>query len=198
LSICPKVVTIRRTKTPRSDRLTISPVGSTASIENIVVNIDEPVNVRLLAFHVMGMSYCANYKIIDAEKRFCLDIKSQYVHFHIQKEGYPPEMSEFLIALLPRSKTESELYRLANELCDIAEWLDIKQKINCIIFRYGPPVHWMDDSVRWQKQLEGAIKETRLNYFIDKIVGRIKHIQEGDKRNLTIHNAALFESINIS
>jgi hypothetical protein len=198
LVICPKVVTIRRTKVPHSDRLTISPIGNTASIANIVVNIDEPVMIRLLAFHVIGMSYCSNYKIVDAEKRFCSDIKSQYVHFHIQKDGYPPEKSEFLIACLPRNKTEGELYQLAKELCDITEWLDIKQKTNCIIFRYGPPVHWMDDSVRWQKQLEIAIKETRINYLIGQIAGRIKHVREDDNRNLTIYNADLFESINIS
>lgn len=198
MTICPKTVTIRRTRAPDSDRLTLVPIGNIASIASVVVNIDEPVTIRLLAFHVVGRYYCSNYKIEGAEKRFCLGVKSRYVHFHILKEGYPPEKSEFLIAFLPRNKTEGELYKLVKELCDVSEWLNVKQKINCIIFRYGPPLHWMDDSFRWQKQLKIVIEQTRADYLISQIEGRIKHIREEDSRNLTVYNANLFESINVS
>jgi hypothetical protein len=199
LEICPKTVTIRRTKMPNSDRLTIIPCNNIASIENIIINIDEPVTIRMLSFHVIGNRYCSDYKIATAEKRFCTDIKSRYVHFHISKKGYPPEKSEFLISFLPRNKTDSELYQLARELCDIVEWLEIRTKMNCIVFRYGLPVHWMDDPIPWQRKLEKILKETHADYIIDPIEGRIKHIREEKKCvNLTVYGANLFESINVS
>jgi hypothetical protein len=194
--ICPKPITIRRTKAPNSDRLAIVPVDSIASIENIVINIDEPVTIRLLAFHTIGKFYCSDYKIEPAEKRLCLDIESKYIH--LSKEGYPAEKSEFLLAFLPRSKTAGELCHLTKELCDIIEWLEIKQNVNCIVFRYGPPVHRNDDSIYWQKQFETIINETRRDYLIGQITGRIRHVREDDYKYITIHSANLFESINIS
>jgi hypothetical protein len=198
LTICPGTTTVRRTKTLYSDRLTIVPVDSIASIANIIVNIDEPVTIRLLAFHTANNLYCSKLKAENAEKKFCLDIKSRYVHFHFLKDGYPPEKSEFLIAFLPRSKTKNELYQVAKELCDIAEWLGGKQKINCIVFRYGHPVHRMNDLMQWQKQLEKILCETQKNYFIGKIEGRVKDVRVDKCKNITIYNTNLFESINVA
>jgi hypothetical protein len=148
MNICPKVITIRRKKINEgdieTDRLSLNPTyDSIASIKNIIVNFDEDVSVMFLAFHTTNNDYCAEYKIQVADKKVC-DLKNtQYVHFYFSLGGYHADESEYLVAFLPRFVKCSELPTLTNELCSMAEWLDIKQ-VNCIVFRHGAPVHGMD------------------------------------------------------
>ncbi|MCL1927672.1 MAG: hypothetical protein FWG07_02620 [Treponema sp.] len=203
MNICPKMINIRRKKIDEgdveTDRLTIDPTDdSIASIKHIVVNFDEPVAVRFLAFHIKEKMYCAKYKILNAEKRICDYKNIRYVHFHFSLSGYSPNESEYLIAFLPRFIDCSRLSILTNELCAIAEWLGIKQ-INCIVFRYGAPVHGIGDSTHWQKQLNKAIKETKELSLLYKFVGRIRPIPISLKdKNLTISKNAPLENINVS
>jgi hypothetical protein len=181
-----------------SDKLDIIPDNSVAAIKSIIIHIDEPVTIMFLAFHVKNKSYCKKYKLDNAKKRFC-DNAIDYIHFYLSLEGYPSDESKHLIALLPRSKSYSELDKLTNEFCTVAEWLEIKEKINCLVFRHGPPVHGTDNIKYWQKQLENKIKETRQLYIIHRMEGRIKHISISPScRNLTISKNKLFDNINVS
>jgi hypothetical protein len=169
-----------------------------ASIKNVIVNIDEPVNIRFLAFHTIDKLLCNEYKDKKAEKIFCKDIDAKYVHFHFSIEGYPSDNSEYLVAFLPRSKMGGELYKVAKELCDIIEWIEFRQKVNCIVFRYGHPIHSTDSPVHWQRQLERIVTETRNDYTIGSVEGKIKHVREDADKSLTIGAASLFDNINIS
>jgi hypothetical protein len=169
-----------------------------ASIKNVIVNIDEPVNIRFLAFHTIGKLLCNEYKDEKAEKIFCKDINAKYVHFHFSINGYSSDNSEYLVAFLPRSKMYGELYQVATELCDIIEWIEFRRKVNCILFRYGHPIHSMDSPFRWQKQLEKIITETRNDYTIGRVEGKIKHVREDSCKSLTISAASLFDNINVS
>jgi len=203
MSICPKVITIRRKKKYEgdieTDRLPIDPTSdSIASIKNIVINFDEAVSVMFLAFHINNNVYCEKYKIQEAEKRICDNKDIKYAQFYFSLSGCSPDESEYLVAFLPRFKECSELSKLANELCNITEWLDIKQ-INCIVFRYGAPVHGTDDIRHWQKQFTKAIKEMKELSLIYKMDGRIKHISTFLKNiNLTISKNEPLENINVS
>ena len=199
MNFCPKMICIRRTPKKGSDRQELNPSKDIAFIERIVIHIDEPVKIRFLAFHTKDNAYCTSVKNRSAEKQFCQDIKSaKYVHFQIEKEGYDSDKFMFLLAFLPRAKIESELYLVAKELCDIAEWLEITQPVNCIVFRYGTPRHQVQNEIKWQRDLEKAIKETRGIYTIGQITGRIKHIREDNQKQITIWPASLFDSINVS
>lgn len=202
MSLCPNKICIRRTKTPGTEKIDLIPVRDLAFIKKLVVEINEPTSIRFLAFHVKDKTYCDALKIEDADKRFCSVIKSKYVHFQIEKEGLPPERALFLLAFLPRIQPESELEQVVKELCDIIEWLGIKQRVNCIVFRYGAPVHRKDNSRHWQKSLEKTIEETRKLYTVGQIKARIEHIPENIQKNktrqLTIHAASPFESIDVS
>ena len=198
MKFCPNVINIRRTKKNGSDRLNLVPVPDLAFIKSILINIDETVIIRMLGFHVKENAYCEAFKITDTNKRYCSDIKSKYVHFQLKKEGYPSEQSNFLLAFLPRIKTEGELSKVAKELCDIIEWLEIRQQINCIVFRFGSPRHQMDNQKKWQKYLEKTIDETKRLYTIGRVTGRIKHIRNDKEKCLTVSSAKLFDSINVS
>jgi hypothetical protein len=198
LEFCPNTICIRRTERKGSDRIDLTPVYDLAFIEKIVINIDEPVIIRFLGFHVKDKTYCGSLKVQNVNKRFCFELKSRYVHFQIIKEGYPTEKALFLLAFFPRIKSDQELYQVVKELCDITEWLGIRQQINCIIFRYGAPRHQKDNRYQWQRNLEKTIKETKKLYTIGRFIGRIKHIQENNNRCLTISSANLFDSINVS
>jgi len=203
MNICPKLITIRRKKINEgdieTDRLPLDPTyDNIALIKNILIHVDEAVSVMFLSFHTKDKAYCARYKVQEAEKRVCDNKNIQYTHFYFSLDGCNPDESEYLIALLPRFVKCSELSTLTNELCNIAEWLDIKQ-VNCIVFRYGAPVHRMDDSTHWQKQFNKAIKETKELSMLYKISGKIKHIPTFLKeKNIIISKNAPFENINIS
>jgi hypothetical protein len=152
----------------------------------------------LLAFHVQGKLYCKEYRLDNAEKRFC-DVAVNYIHFYLSLEGYPLDESKYLVALLPRVKNYNELEKLADELCKVTEWLEIKEKTNCLVFRYGPPVHGTDNIKYWQKQFEKSIEATRQLYIVHRMEGRIKHISIlPSAKNLTISKNSLFDAINIS
>ena len=198
MEFCPNVICVRRTKIVGSDRINLAPIHALAYIKRVIINIDEPVNIRFLGFHVKDKAYCDSLKIQNTNKRFCTDIKSQYVHFHLIKEGYQPEKSMFLLAFLPRIKTENEMEQVVKELCDVIEWLEMRQQTNCVVFRYGSPRHQKDNRYQWQKSLDRIISETKDLYTIGRVVGRIKHIHEDDERCLTISTADLFDSINVS
>jgi hypothetical protein len=184
-----------------TDRLEINPTDDCiASIKNVVVNFDETVSVRLLGFHVKDNKYCTTYKETDVEecKCFCDNKTVKYVHFYFSIDGYDPNETEYLIAFLPRSKTTSELSVLTRELCTVAEWLGTKQ-INCLIFKFGAPVHGMGDSMHWQKQLDKNIKETKALSLISAMRGRIKDIPVSLRnKNLTISKNFPMENINVS
>jgi len=197
LKICPNAINIRRSTTG-SDMMDLSPTYDLAHVNKIIININETVVVRLLGFHVNDKSYCKLYKITDTNKRYCETIKSKYVHLQIVKEGHPSEESMFFLAFLPKIKTENELYQVVKEICDVIEWLEIKQNVNCIIFRFGHPKHNMENKSKWQTQLDKVIKETKKLYTTGKINGRIKYVHEDKKRCLTVSPAPLFESINVS
>jgi hypothetical protein len=199
LAICPPKITIRRTHDRGSDRICITPNDSVASIEKVVVNIDEPVSIMPLAFHTKDKVYCDMYKLEIADKRFC-DTVINYVHFYFLIGGYPVDKSAYLIAFLPRWKKQSELDRLVNELWETVEWLEIRQKINCVVFRHGPPVHGTDNLFHWQKQLEKNIKETRTLYITTlQMDGKIKHVPTSlvDK-HLTVSSNNPFACFNVS
>ena len=203
MNICPKSVTIRRKKKGEgdieTDRFPIDPTSDNiASIKNIDINFDEAVSILFLAFHVNNDVYCTKYKIQKAEKRVCDNKKIKYAQFHISLSGYSSNDSEYLVAFLPRIMQCSELSKLADELCGIAEWLEIKQ-INCVVFRYGAPVHGMDGTMHWQKQFNKTIKETMELSLVNKIDGKIKHIPTSLKnKNLTISKNFPMENINVS
>jgi hypothetical protein len=202
MKICPKILTIRRKKRDEgdieTDRFSINPTNdSIASIKNIIIHFDEAVSVLFLAFHTTDNTYCARFKIQEADKRVC-DNNIRYTHFYFSLDGYHPDESEYLVAFLPRFVKCSELSTLTNELCATAEWLGIKQ-INCIVFRYGAPVHGMDDSTHWQRQLNKTIKETKELFILYKVAGKIKHIPTSLKeKNLTISKNIPLENINVS
>lgn len=204
MELCPGTICIRRTTTSGTEKIDVTPVFDLAFIEKLVVEINEPVNIRYLGFHVKDTIYCNSLKNQNADKHFCMDFKAKpkYVHFEIIKEGYPPEKSLFLIAFLPRSKSENELNHVAEELCGIIEWLGVLQPVNCIIFRYGSPVHRKNSLTQWQRSLDNAIKGTKGLYTVGQITGRIRHISENVQKNkarhLTISPASPFESINVS
>jgi hypothetical protein len=203
MNICPKIITIRRKKKDEgdieADRFPIEPTyDSIASIKNIDIRFDEPVSILFLAFHVDNDVYCTKYKIPEAEKRICDNKNIKYAQFYFSLSGYSPNESEYLVAFLPRIVKYSELPKLTDELCSIAEWLEKKQ-INCVVFRYGAPVHGMDDVRHWQKQLNYAIKETKEMSLLLKMEGTIKHIPTFLKnKNLTISKNIPLENINIS
>jgi hypothetical protein len=192
LNFCPNSITLRQTHDPGSDKLDISPNDSIAMIKSVIVHIDEPVSIMLLAFHTKDKSYCKKYKINSAEKRFC-DNVVDYIHFYLSFEGYSLDESKYLIALLPRSKKYSELEKLANEFCKIVEWLEIKEKMNCLVFRYGPPVHGTDNIRHWQKQFAKNIKDAKELYIIHQMEGKVKHIPTSSaNKNMTISKNYLF------
>jgi hypothetical protein len=167
-------------------------------IKSVIVHIDEPVAIMLLAFHTKDKSYCEKYKINGAKKRFCDNI-IDYIHFYLSIEGYLSDESKYLIALLPRFKSYSELEKLANEFCKITEWLEINEKMNCLVFRYGPPVHGTDNIRHWQKQFEKSIKNAKELYIIHRMEGKVKHIQTSfANKNMTISKNNLFDNINVS
>lgn len=198
---CPKTITLRRAKDIGSDKIDIIPDDSVAAVKSITIHIDEPVAIMLLAFHVKNKSYCGKYKVTDAEKRFCdtIIIDIDYVHFYLSLEGYSPDESKHLIAFLPRLKDYSELDKLANEFCKVTKWLEIKEKTNCLVFRYGPPVHGTDNIRHWQKQFEKNIEETKGVYAIHRMEGKIKHIPiSASNKNMTISKNNLFNNINVS
>ena len=201
MNICPKVITIRRKKINEedieTDQLPITPTyDSIASIKNIIIHFDEAVSIMFLAFHTTNNAYCAKYKNKKADKKVCDNKNIQYVHFSL--DGCHPDDSEYLVAFLPRFVNYSELSTLTDELCNIAEWLDIKQ-INCIVFRYGAPVHGMDNSTHWQRQFDKTIKETKKLFMLYKIAGKIKHIPTSLKeKNITISKNIPLENINVS
>jgi len=203
MNICPKVIIIRRKKIDEedieTDRFPIDPTfDSIASIKNIVINFDDAVSILFLGFHVNNKVYCTKYKIQEAGKKVCENKKIKYTQFHISLSSYSPNDSEYLIAFLPRIIQCSELSKLADELCGIAEWLEIKQ-INCVVFRYGAPVHEMDGTMHWQKQFNKAIKEMRNLSLVNRIDGKIKHIPISLKnKNLTISKNFPMENINVS
>jgi hypothetical protein len=203
MNICPKVITIRRKKNNEgnieTERFPIDPTyDSIASIKNIVINFDEAVSFMFLAFHIKDDVYCAKYKIHNADKRVCEIKNIQYAHFYFSLGGYSPDESEYLVAFLPRIMQYSELSRLTNELCGIAEWLELKN-INCIVFRYGKPVHITENNKHWQKQFDNAIKETKELYLLYKMEGRIKYIPTFlYNKNLTISKNIPLENINVS
>jgi hypothetical protein len=202
MNVCPKMLTIRRKRKDESDietdRFPIDPTDdSIASIKNIVINFDEAVSVMFLAFHTKNNIYCERYKIQDADKKVC-DNNIRYTHFYFSLDGYRPDESEYLVAFLPRFINCSELSTLTSELCATAEWLGIRQ-INCIVFRYGAPVHGMDNIIHWQRQLDKTIKETKELSILYKVTGKIKHIPTSLKeKNITISKNILLENINVS
>ena len=203
MNICPKTIYIRRKNTDakniKTDRLEINPPDDCiASIRNIVINFDETVAVMFLGFHTKDKKYCTIYKQTNAEKYFCDNKPIKYVHFYFSIDGCPPGETEYLVAFLPRSKTIAELSVLANELRNVTEWLKIKQ-INCLIFRFGAPVHGMGDSMHWQKQLDKNIKEMKALSVIRTMRGRIKEISVSlQNKNLTISKNYPMENINVS
>ena len=203
MNICPKIITIRRKKEKEgdieTDRFPIDPTSdSIASIKNIEINFDEAVSILFLAFHINNDVYCTEYKIQEAEKRVCDNKKIKYVQFYFSLNAYSSNESEYLVAFLPRFIECSKLTELTNELFNITEWLGIKQ-INCIVFRYGAPVHGMDDIMHWQKQFNKTIKETKELSLVNKMEGKIKHIPASLKdKNLTISKNFPMENINVS
>jgi len=203
MDICPKKITIRRKKKDEgdivTDKLPIDPTyDSIASIKNIFIHFDEDVSLMFLAFHIKDGIYCAEYKIQEAGKRVCEIKNIQYAHFYFSLRGCSSDESEYLVAFLPRIMQYSELPKLANELCDVAEWLGLKY-INCVVFRHGKPVHGTEDIKHWQKQLNKAIKETKNLYNFYKMEGRVRFIPAFLKnKNLTISKNIPLENINVS
>ena len=203
MNICPKVITIRRKKKDEgdieTDRFPIDPTyDSIASIKNIVINFDEAVSLMFLAFHTEDGVYCTEYKIHEADKKVCENKNIHYAQFYFSLGGYSLDESEYLVAFLPRFIECSKLSKLTNELCNITEWLGIKQ-MNCIVFRYGTPVHGMQDSMHWQKQFNKALEETKKLFLIYKMDGKIKYIPTSLKdKNLTISKNFPMENFNVS
>jgi hypothetical protein len=181
--LCPKAKIITRTsQEPLSDRLSIVlPDGDeylepVAYIESIIAQIDERVMVRLLAFHTEDGVYCAEYKDDNAEKRFCCDNSAtRYVHFHCSIDRNPVD---YLLAFLPRSKNKEDLRTVVVELYMTAKWLNISQEINCIIFRYGRPIHESENKYHWQEILDNYLEEMKRTRKTPIIEAQIKHIQE--------------------
>jgi hypothetical protein len=203
MTICPKVLTIRRKKKTEgdieTDRLSLnSTYDCIASINNIVINFDESVSIMYFAFHTINNAYCTEYKLLEADKRVCDNKNLNYVHFYFSLGGYSASESEYLVAFLPRFTICSDLFIFSYVLCSVAEWLGIKQ-INCVVFRHGKPVHGMDDSTHLQKQLDKAIKETKEFSILHKMVGRIRDIPTSLKeKNLTISKNIALANINVS
>jgi hypothetical protein len=181
--LCPKVRIITRTsQDPLSDRLSIVPADGdeyldpVAYIESIIAQVDERVMVRLLAFHKEDGVYCAEYKDDSAKKRFCYDNSAiQYVHFHCSIDRNPVD---YLLAFVPRSKKKEELRAVVTELYTTAQWLNISQEINCIIFLYRRPVHESHNTQYWQEALDNYLEEMRRTRKTPIIEAQIKHIRE--------------------
>jgi hypothetical protein len=186
LNICPNNIVIRRTHDVGSDKIDIISSGSIASIQSIIIHIDEPVSIMLLAFHTKNKYYCRKYKNEDADKKFC-DNKIDYIHFYLSLEGFPSDESKYLIGFLPRYKNIFELEKLADEFCKVTEWLKVTERVNCLVFRYGLPVHGTDNI------------DTRQLYIIHQMEGMIRHIpQKSSNKNLTVSKNSLFNSITVS
>ena len=198
MKICPNLINIRRTKDADSDRISLTSTNNLASIKNIIININEPVAVRLLGFHVNDALYCKKLKIANEDKKYCEKLKSNYVHFQLKKEGLSEDQSQFIIAFLPRNKLKHELEIVVKEICDVIEWLELKQNINCIIFRFGKPVHNTEDTYKWQRQLDKVIKQVKNYYLIGQINGMIKQVRQENEKCLIVSAAYRFESINVS
>ena len=195
--ICPQDIIIKRTEEVGSDKFDLLPTNDIASIKSIEIHMDETIRIKLLGFHVNEKVYCDAYKIQGADKRYCETKKSKYIHFLIDDEGFLHDESMFVLAFLPRSKADNEIEKIVKELCEIINFFEIKQNINCIIFRFGKPIHDMDNLLKWQKVFDRKLIEINKNNLI-KVYGRIKHVREGGKKCLTIRHAALFDSINVS
>jgi len=198
LNICPRDEIIRRTKVVGSDKIDLIPDYNIANIEKVVVHIDEPVVVKLLGFHVKDELYCNSYEITLADKRYCEGMISKYVHFQITKEVSATEQKIFLIAFLPRIKLDNELDHIANEISNTIDFLEINQNVNCLLFRFGKPIHHSDSNTHWQKQFDKRLAVINRKYKTIQINGRIKQVCEGNGRSLTISSAPLFDSINVS
>jgi len=181
-----------------SDRINLFSDCSIAFIENIVVNIDEPVIIKLLGFHVKDKLYCNSYELLEANKRFCEEIKLKYVHFQITKEMPAAERIMFIIAFLPRIKLDSELDLIIKEISATIDLLEINQTVNCLLFRFGKPRHQTDNKFKWQKQFDKKLAEINKKYKLGLINGRIKHVREDNEKCLIISSALLFDSINVS
>jgi hypothetical protein len=195
--ICPKIRVVHRTAgAPGSDRLPINPSNVIiANIENIIANTPDAVSIRLLAFHVFNNAYCGIYKDSLATKKYCADVTpSQYIHLHISR-GALVNSEEYLIAFLPRSKTETELKLITDELKSAIHWLSISKQIFFVVFRHGKPVQSSDNLKHWQAELQRAIQESGIDY---SIMPQIKFIQEDiKKKNLTVSDN-IANAINIS
>jgi hypothetical protein len=205
VNICPKSVTIRRVKgAAASDTVDIKPVSSIANINKIIVNIDEPVNIKFLRFHKHDDYYCNKYKLLEYDKCYCNDIKTHnFVHFYITIEE--SNNKAIILAFLPRNKTEVLLRQVANEICDICEWLEEKQNVNCIVFRYGKPVHRSDNKFKWARQLSLVLKEAREHSTMaGSLTSRVNHISEETSlkvqktRTMTIKPGNSLDCINVS
>lgn len=197
MKICPQDIIIKRTEEVGSDKVDLLPTNEIAAIKSIEIYMDETIRIKLLGFHVNEKAYCESYKILEADKRYCEAKKSNYIHFFIDKEGFLQDESMFVLAFLPRAKSENEIEKIVKELREIINFLEIKQNINCIIFRFGKPIHDTDNLLKWQKQFDKKLTEINKNNFI-KVNGRIKHIREDSKKCLIIRRANLFDSINVS
>jgi hypothetical protein len=93
----------------------------------------------------------------------------------------------------------TELQKLVNEICTTAEWLDLRQKLNCLVFMYGPPLHGTENAKHLQKEFEKVLEETRqFSIIYHQMVGKIKMIQKLAEKHLTISNSNIFDSINVS
>jgi hypothetical protein len=197
-NICPKIQVVRRAAdAPDADRLPINPSNIIiANIENIIANTPDAVSIRPLAFHSLNKVYCGIYKDSLATKRYCTDVTlSQYIHFHISKGGLVNNEG-YLIAFLPRSKTEAELKVVTDELNSTIDWLSLAPKIFFVVFRYGKPVQSSDNLKHWQDELRKAIKESEIPITYS-IVPQIKFIQENNRKNLTVSDS-IANAINIS
>jgi hypothetical protein len=101
----------------------------------------------------------------------------------------------YLIAFLPRSKTEAELKLLADELKSTILWLSLSNKIFLVVFRYGKPVQSSDNLKHWQDELQKAIKKSGIHNY--SIVPQIKFIRDDNKKNLTVSDSTA-NAINVS
>jgi hypothetical protein len=177
-NICPKIQTIRCVADASgSDRLPIDPSNIIiANIENIIANTPDAVSIRPLAFHALNKAYCDIYKDNLATKKYCTDITlSKYIHLYIAKGGLV-NSEEYLIAFLPRSKTETELKLVTDELKSTILWLSLSKQIFFVVFRYGKPVQSSDNLKHWQEELCKAFKESGIP-IANSISPRIKFIR---------------------
>ena len=203
MNICPREKNIRRKKTNEgdfgeTDRLSLDPsYDSIASIKKIIVNFDETVSVRFLAFHTTNKAYCKNYKIDKPDKKIC-DVcdkdKIQHVHFYFYflfKNGHQHDVEyKYLVAFLPRSE-QSKLSTLTDELYKMAKSLNIEQAY-CKIFIYGgwprEPVQSGMSTINLPKELNNAIEGKKNLFMPYKIEGKIDEIStSSEERNIIIY-----------